>query len=173
VLEQKACSEYAPYFGLPIYLFRQWIEMQFDEDTNWTNFSKKWQFEHIVPINYFDFLNKDDLRLCWNFVNVRVSKIDSNQNPSSRLDVLSAKTYIKQVFDKTGYFRCQELIQKIETIEASQLKANDKLELFILENINSLADIRNFSQDDFERVNDGMSIDDILSENRLLAKYSK
>jgi len=47
--------------------FRKWIELQFDEDTNWDNFSQKWQFDHIVPVAYFDFNDKADLSLLLEF----------------------------------------------------------------------------------------------------------
>ena len=54
VLEKNKSSQYARYFGLPIYMFRNWIELQFDESLNWDNFSTAWQFDHIVPIALFD-----------------------------------------------------------------------------------------------------------------------
>ena len=43
VLEKNKSSFYAPYFGLGIETFRKWIEVQFDSETNWENFSESWQ----------------------------------------------------------------------------------------------------------------------------------
>ena len=40
VIEQNRSSFYAPYFGLDIKSFRDWIEVQFDRGMNWDNFSK-------------------------------------------------------------------------------------------------------------------------------------
>ena len=79
IIEKNPCFAYAPYFGLDIENFRKWIEIQFDEELNWDNFSKKWQFDHIVPVAYFDFDSESDLRLCWNFMNVSVEKLQLNK----------------------------------------------------------------------------------------------
>ena len=66
------CFNYAPYFGIDAANFRKWIEIQFDKDTNWENFSKAWQFDHIVPVAYFNLKDEVDLKLCWNFINIWV-----------------------------------------------------------------------------------------------------
>ena len=173
VLERQASLAYAKYFGLPITLFREWIEMQFDSSTNWDNFSENWQFDHIVPVAYFNFKNKRDLELCWNFTNIRIEKINLNRNTGHRVDVIAAKAYFSDIFDKTGYKLCQEMIQKIESIEISQISSNDVLESFIIKNFSTLTELSKFSESDFERVNMGMSIDDLITEAKMLAKFGK
>ena len=69
VIEKNKSSFYALYFGLDIEQLRHWIELQFTENIRWDNFGTSWQFDHIVPVAYFDFFNEDDLKLCWNFIN--------------------------------------------------------------------------------------------------------
>lgn len=76
VLEKNISPGYAPYFGLNIVKFRQWIEIQFTGELNWENFGAAWQFEHIVPLAYFDFSIEDDMHLCWNFINIRVESLE-------------------------------------------------------------------------------------------------
>src|SRR5690606_10922137 len=88
VLERNKSSFYAPYFGLDSEKFRNWIERQFDADLNWENFSSAWQFDHVVPLAYFDFSAEEDLRLCWNFTNIRIEKLDAAQKQSFRVDLL-------------------------------------------------------------------------------------
>ncbi len=134
VLERQKCSAYAPFFGLDNAKFRQWIEIQFDESLDWDNFSDAWQFDHIIPVAYFDFSNEEDLRLCWNFINIRVDKTDNNKNRSSRIDVLSAKTYFELLYKETGYPLCSAMVDKITRIEISQISSNKSLENFIVQN---------------------------------------
>lgn len=173
VLEEKASPAYAKYFGLPITLFREWIEMQFDSFTNWDNFSQNWQFDHIVPVAYFNFKNKRDLELCWNFTNIRIEKINLNRNRGHRVDVIAAKAYFSDILRKTGYQVCQEMIQKIESVEISQISSNDSLESFIVKHFDTLTELSKFSESDFERVNQGMSIEDFIAEAKMLAKFGK
>ena len=42
-------------------MFRNWIELQFDESLNWDNFSTAWQFDHIVPIALFDLREEEGI----------------------------------------------------------------------------------------------------------------
>ena len=74
VLEQKWSASYAPYFGIDIQRFREWIALQFEGGQSWDNFSDGWQFDHVVPVAYFDFGSEAELRLCWNFTNIRVAR---------------------------------------------------------------------------------------------------
>src|ERR1700733_6249523 len=92
VLEQNKSSYYAPFFGIDSGNFRKWIELQFEKDMNWENFSLIWQFDHIIPVNYFDFTNKNDLRLCWNFINIKAERIDAPEVQMGHIDILSAKS---------------------------------------------------------------------------------
>ena len=54
LFERNPCPLYAPYFGLDIENIRKWFEYQFTNELNWENFGKKWQFDHIIPVTYFD-----------------------------------------------------------------------------------------------------------------------
>src|SRR6476620_5571737 len=87
VIEKNLSGPYAPYFGLGIEDFRSWIELQFTGAMTWENFGSTWQFEHIVPVAYFDFANDADLVICWNFLNIRAGLV--SEQAGSRLDLLS------------------------------------------------------------------------------------
>jgi hypothetical protein len=173
VIEQKPVAFYPPYFGLDIINFRKWIELQFDEDTNWGNFSVNWQFDHIVPVAYFDFTNDVDLRLCWNFINIRLEKISLNKNRGHRIDVLASKAYFKKLHRETRYPICLDMIEKIERIEVAEIKSTKAMGIFILENLKFLEITASFSDYEFYRLNQGLSVNEIVNERELLKKMSR
>jgi hypothetical protein len=173
VIEQKPVAFYPPYFGLGIINFRNWMELQFDEDTNWGNFSVIWQFDHIVPVAYFDFMNEADLRLCWNFTNIRLEKISSNKNKGHRIDVLASKAYFKKLYRETQYSICLDMIQKIDRIDVTEIRSTEEMGKFILKNLKFLEIAPAFSDYEFSRLNQGLSVDEVINERELLKKMSK
>jgi|SRR5687767_858806 len=164
VLEKSPCPFYAPYFGLDIALIRQWFEFQFIEDLSWGNFATAWQFDHIVPVTYFDSSNEEDLKLCWNFTNLRVEAFQKNKARGNRLDVLAAKAYFKELHEKTEYKICRKMIDKIEKIEISELASTEPQQKFIKVNREYLEMIENYSVFEFELLNSGRSIDEVNKE---------
>lgn len=173
VLEQNKSSYYAPFFALGIEKFREWIEQQFDQDLSWQNFSKAWQFDHIVPVAYFDFSNEEEMRLCWNFINIRVEKINQNKTIRDHIDVLAAKRHFEQLFQHTGYFMCKKLIEKIEQVEILQLGSNEKLEMFINKNKAYLNALTEFTAHEYEKLNTGTPLENILFELNFLKRFGK
>ena len=171
VRERNKSSSYAPYFGLDIENFRKWIEIQFTEDMNWENFSKVWQFDHIVPVTYFDFELETELKLCWNFTNIRVEKFDLNKNRGNRVDVLAAKAYFETLYQHTQYPICLEMVHKIARIEISEIASSKYLEDFILQNKEHIDTIAGFSSREYDRLNKGMTVKNILAERVLIAKF--
>jgi hypothetical protein len=171
VLEKNKSSYYAPFFGLDNEKFRNWIETQFDEDLNWENFSKAWQFDHIVPVAYFDFTNEEDMSLCWNFTNIRVEKTLPEKDRDNRIDVLAAKAYFETLFAKTGYFICQKMVEKITRLEEAQLSSNERQENFLRENKDYLSTVASFSSYEYDRLNTGTPLETILYEINFFKKF--
>lgn len=170
LLTKNKSSFYAPYFGLDIEKFREWITIQFSEDLHWNNFSTAWQFDHIVPVAYFDFADDDDLRLCWNFTNIRVEKLVQNKNRGNRIDVLAAKGYFESLFEKTGYSVCKQMVEKITRIEASEIASSKPLEDFIVTHKSYLDTTAVFSVEDFKQLNSGRELKSILFEKDFLKR---
>lgn len=164
VLEESPCPYYAPYFGLDIKNLRQWFEYQFTNDLNWDNFGKKWQFDHIIPVTYFDFANEDELKMCWNFTNIRVEKFQLNKDRGNRLDVLNAKNYFNELFEKTNYRICSKLLSKIDEIEVSDFVSTEAQQLFIRDHSEYLEMIKGYSAFEFELLNNGRSISEVKKE---------
>ena len=172
VLEKNVSPSYAFYFGLSIEQFRNWIEIQFTEGLSWENFGAAWQFEHIVPVAYFDFSVEEDLLLCWNFINIRVERIDKHNNSDNRIDILAAKQYFKNLFDRTNYFLCSTMINKISGIEAAGVVNEPEIEEFIINNRLQLEISPSLSKDEFISLNTGMTLDDILLEREIIKKFA-
>ena len=171
VLEKNKSSYYAPFFGLCIDKFRNWIEVQFDEETTWENFSETWQFDHIVPVAYFDFNKEEDMALCWNFTNIRVEKTTVNRNRENRVDVLAARAYFEDLYQRTGYPICKRMVDKIQQIEASQIASNGNLGRFILENKEYLAQLEGFSSYEYDKLNTGTDLKSVLFELNFLKRF--
>jgi hypothetical protein len=158
VLEQKWSAAYAPYFGLDIQRFREWIGLQFEDGQTWDNFSEAWQFDHIIPVAYFAFNSEEDLRLCWNFTNIRVE----TPGKTPGIDVLGAKTYFQTLYTRSGYPICQGMLQKIEALEAAPHGHTGKQERFLVEHSPYLKTIATFSEYEYAQLNEGVSLEVIL-----------
>lgn len=171
IIESKAAEAYAPYFGMDVKGFRQWIELQFTHELNWNNFASAWQFDHIVPVTYFDFANEADLFLCWNFINIRVERIELNKSRGNRIDVLAVKPYFIDIYNKTGYGFCLKMIEKLEKIEVSNIESHPAIENFIINNKEHLEIIASLSQQEFSKFNHGVSLKDIMLEREILKKF--
>jgi hypothetical protein len=171
VLEKQVSENYAPYFGLDIESFREWIEIQFTEDLNWESFGSKWQFDHIVPVAYFDFGIEEDLKLCWNFINIRVEKIELNKVRGNRIDVMAVKTYFERLYSKTKYFLCPKMLAKIDEIEVSNIVSEPKIEDFINARKADFEIMYSLTAEEFAQMNRGIPFKDVLLEREILRKF--
>ena len=170
VIERSPCPLYAPYFGLDIENIRKWFEYQFTPDLHWDNFAKKWQFDHIIPVTYFDSSLEEDLRLCWNFTNLRVEQLHFHKDRGNRLDVLGAKLYFEELYTKAGYPIAKALKDKIERIELSEFISSVPQQNFLAEHKDYLAHIENYSIFEFELLNHGRSLEEVEKEIAFLKK---
>ena len=171
LVEKQVSQQYAPYFGLGIEEFRKWIELQFTGDLGWHNFGKAWQLDHIVPVVYFDYAIEEDLKLCWNFINVRVEKLELNKVRGNRVDVLTVKAYFERLFETTGYSLCAAMLNKINRLEVSNIVSEPKIENFIINNKEYLEMLSTLSHQEFNQLNMGMSLKDILTQREILKKF--
>lgn len=174
VLEKKAgSSSYAPFFGVDIFTFRNWIEIQFDSTLNWENFSEAWQFDHILPIAYFDFSNQNDLKLCWNFTNIRVQKLTKEVKAVPQLDCLGARTYFQDLYNVTSYSICLDMIEKIKEIESIQLASSGQMKSFVKENNALIQAASSFTSYEFAKLNEGTPLTEVLAEKELFKKFAR
>ena len=173
VLERNLCFDYAPYFGLDIENMRKWFEYQFQQGVNWDDFAKKWQFDHIIPVTYFDFSIENELKMCWNFTNIRVEGLQGNKDLGKRLDISGAKNYFKELHEKTNYPICVKMLNKIGAIEIAEMVSMESQQAFIIENREYLDMIENYTAFEFELINSGRGINEVNKEIAFLKKYGK
>lgn len=171
VLEKALSKPYAPYFGLDIVNMRLWFEYQFENSLSWDNFGKEWQFDHIIPVTYFDFTQEQELKMCWNFTNLRVERIQKNKERGARLDLLAAKGYFKRLYDETGYQVCKKLLDKIDQIELSEFVSTDVQRNFITTHKEYLQMIDNYSVFEFELLNIGRTVAEVNNEIAIIKKF--
>jgi len=170
VVEKNPSAFYAPYFGLDIQNLRNWFEIQFEIGMNWGNFGQKWQLDHIIPVTCFNFSSEAELRICWNFTNIRVTSPDNAKNKAFALEILSAKHYFEELYQATHYLPCLHLLEKIVAIENSRSHAAEKLKGFLLQNKAYIDLIENYSSFEFGLLNSGRDPDAIKKEMAFFKK---
>jgi hypothetical protein len=171
VLEENPCVSYAPYFGLDIANFKKWISLQFSDEMSWDNFGRLWQFEHVVPLAYFDFALEEDLKLCWNFINIRIEYVKDGKDKNKLSVLSSAKAYFETLYQTTGYFLCGKMISRINQIEEAKIPLPEKEQDFLLKNKEYLELIYNYSAFEFELLNSGRDISEVIKEINFLKKF--
>ena len=173
VLDKHICVAYAPYFGLDVENMRQWFEYQFQLGIGWDDFGKMWQFDHIIPVTYFDFSDEAELKMCWNFTNIRVELFQKNKDRGNRLDVLAAKNYFKELYEKTNYTPCLKLLQKIDKLELSEFVSTESQQAFIRDHKEYLSMVEGYSFFEFELLNSGRGLNEVKKEIEFLKKFEK
>ncbi len=172
VLEKMPCEAYAPYFGLDIESLRNWFEAQFSGELCWENFGKAWQFYHIIPTNYFDFANPADLALCWSFINIRVERIMEEEGDDNRINLLAAKAYFQSLHNNTGFSLCNTMLNRIAEMEAEDLGRHlVEPAAFINQHKSYLEGVQALTHEEFNRLNQGNSLQDLLLEREILKKF--
>jgi hypothetical protein len=170
IIERNPSEFYAPFFAIDIEHFRQWIALQFSDGMGWDNFGKKWQFEHIVPLAYFDLTSEEELGLCWHFINIRVQPLNVDI-AGSTTSVLAAKSYFAAVYQATGFLPCLKMVKKIESIENRDISLPSLQTSFLQENKQQLEDIATLTAIEFTRLNKGMNLQDLILEREILQKF--
>jgi len=171
VLEKKGSLAYAPYFGIDVEGFREWISLQFSDGLNWDNFGSDWQFEHIIPVNFFDFSDEAELRLCWNFMNLRVVELEPDKPVGAGINLLAVKSYFLEMYNKTGFEFYHKMLLKIDKIQDVGINITPNLENFIISNTERLNKLSNLNEEEFSKLNQGISLKDILFEREILSKF--
>ncbi len=173
LLERNPCVTYAPYFGLDIERFRKWIETQFTEELGWEKFGTNWQLEHIVPLTCFNFEDDHDLKLCWNFLNIRVEPVQKGKEKNDRVNLFMAKSYFKELYQTTGYEICRDMLTKIDQIESAETLSTTAQKEFIAQNEGFLKNSEGFTSYEFELLNSGREVEDVKKEADLIKKLGE
>ena len=57
------------YLGCDLNHYKKWIEFTMENDMTWENYGKKWNIDHVIPINKFDLENNDEAKKAFNWKN--------------------------------------------------------------------------------------------------------
>ena len=66
--------------------FFKWLEFQFNENMNWTNYGKIWNIDHVIPVSSFNLLNEDELKRCYSWTNLRPCMKEENTRKANKVD---------------------------------------------------------------------------------------
>lgn len=169
VLEGSPSEQYAPYFGLHRKALREWFESQFTGVQSWENFGISWQFEHVIPVSFFDISEEGELKLCWNYLNIKVASLEGNGNFA---DLTFAKAYFEKLYACTGFSEAVKFIAKIESItNNNSLNLTEKQLAFIQSNMKDLVAIPGFTKEEYAQYLETESAQAILTEREILKKF--
>jgi hypothetical protein len=138
---------------------------------NWTSFGKNWQFDHVIPVSWFDFTDDQDLKLCWNFINLRVGHFRDNTEKGQKTDLSVAKAYFKDLFEATSFPVCMDLIKKAERIEESCLLPAAPQQRFLNEHSEYLQSINGYAREEFELLNQGRTVEEVRKEIEFAKRF--
>ena len=88
------------YQDVLIRFFRRWIIHQIYGNMTIENYGSVWQINHCVPIASFNLLNENDMKRCFNWVNLR--PMFSTENNSKKAKINHYLYLCQEV--KTKYF---------------------------------------------------------------------
>lgn len=169
VLEGSPSEQYAPYFGLHRKALREWFESQFKDNQSWENFGAVWQFEHVIPVSLFDTSKEDELKLCWNYLNIRVASLEGGALQS---DLSFAKAYFEKINAVTAFAETSKFIAKIDAIKNKNgLGLTEKQLDFILLNKKDLEAIPGFTKEEYDQYLETESAQAVLTEREILKKF--
>ena len=170
VIEKMPSEAYAPYFGLDIEMLRHWFEIQFTGNQCWENFGKAWQFDHLIPTSYFDYTKEEDLQLCWHFINIRVAALEEGK-PTRTIGLLTVRSHFEGLYQQTGYSICKKMLDKIASIENAGTDTNSAINDFLIKNIKKIENIPLLDKANFQRLNQGSTVEALLLEREILRKF--
>lgn len=168
VIEGQPAAQYAIYFGLDAEHFRAWVELQFPKGISWEDFGTKWQFGHIVPVSYFNLQNEDELKLCWNFLNIQVETIGEEKGG---IDAIAARPYFEAIYKETGNTTCLKFLEKLSSMEKIDSYRINAINSFLAQHKSHLENISKLDANEILRLNSGTSMENIIAEKDIAKKF--
>jgi hypothetical protein len=73
--------------GCSIDFYKNWLEFQFNEKMNWNNHGEYWHIDHVKPCASFNLLDKNQIKECFNWKNVRPIEKVLNLIKNDKIDI--------------------------------------------------------------------------------------
>jgi hypothetical protein len=100
VMKEKKYSKILNYLGVSLDYFKQWIEYQFNDKMSWDNQGTYWDFDHVMPCNSYDFSKEENIKLCFNWTNIRPLEKRENYIKNNKVDydIINSHNDIKKQY---------------------------------------------------------------------------
>jgi hypothetical protein len=93
------------FLGIDASGYKEYLECLFDDNMSWENHGSYWHIDHIIPVSYFNLMNKEEKNMAFDFRNTR--PLEAKQNISK------GNKYSDSIFDILGYdFSLKNLSKK-------------------------------------------------------------
>ena len=86
------------YFGCDLQFFKEWTSYRFEKNMNWDNLGTIWEFDHILPINIFNFNKNEEIKICFHWTNLQPLNKKENNKKSDKLHLHYYFTNIINIF---------------------------------------------------------------------------
>ena len=102
--------------GLEQKMFIKWIEFLWNDKMNWDNYGIYWDIDHILPLSCFNFQNKKEIKICYNWKNMQPLESKENRH------IKSNKIQLHHFFN--NFISSHRFIQnnKLDSIEYQGMK---------------------------------------------------
>lgn len=103
--------------GCDLEFFKEWISFRFDKNMNWSNYGSQWHIDHVLPINMFNFMDENDIKVCYHWTNLQPLQKFENQSKSDNLELHHYFNNLVNVFrfkcnnNHNGYQAVNESLQ--------------------------------------------------------------
>ena len=88
------------YLGCSVEFLKKWLESNFYNNMSWDNYGLYWDIDHVIPVSAFDFSDENNIKLCYNWINLKPLEKMVNIKKSNKID----NVYIyKQINDVQKY----------------------------------------------------------------------
>lgn len=92
------------YLGISYPKFIKWIEFQFDSKMSFENYGTYWHIDHTIPCDNYDFSDKENFKICFNWKNLRpLEKIENLKKSSKIIHFEILKQEIKAYYFKNTF----------------------------------------------------------------------
>jgi 5-methylcytosine-specific restriction endonuclease McrA len=85
LLKKKHNSDVLIYLGCSKEYLIKHLETQFRRGMSWANYGTYWQVDHIIPCAVYDHANIEQVKLCWNWQNLRPLESEKNLAKSATI----------------------------------------------------------------------------------------
>jgi hypothetical protein len=109
ILKYKT-NKYIDYLGCTKNFFISWLEHNHQNDMNFSNYGEVWCLDHVLPCSYFNLEDKEQIKLCFNWTNLRPLYVKQNlsrQNKVTEQDIqeqdLKVAEFIKHIDTENIY----------------------------------------------------------------------